>query len=117
MQPDQAPCTRTADCWPTEHDEPQPVALHSAVGSRRAPATPSFRAPCDRATVQRAIWNSGLITAAVDPVVLKRRIHGMNTVIKKKHRRSDYLKVRKSSLDRGRKQQTSYLLDLVDLGS
>jgi hypothetical protein len=67
--------------------------------------------------VQRAIWNSGLITAAVDPVVLKRRIHGMNTVIKKKHRRSDYLKVRKSSLDRGRKQQTSYLLDLVDLGS
>jgi hypothetical protein len=57
---------------------------------------PSSGRPGDRALVQRVIWRSGLITAAVDLVVLKRRLHGMNTVIKKKHRRSDYLKVLKS---------------------
>jgi glycosyltransferase involved in cell wall biosynthesis len=46
---------------------------------------------------------SGLIAATVDLVVLKRRIHGMNTAIREKHRRSDYLKVLKASLDRRRK--------------
>jgi glycosyltransferase involved in cell wall biosynthesis len=49
----------------------------------------------------------GLIAAAVDLVVLKRRIHATNTVIKEKHRQSDYLKILKASLDRRRKQQTS----------
>ena len=48
----------------------------------------------------------GLAAAVVDGIVLKRRIHGMNTVIKEKDRRSDYLKVLKASLDRRRKQQT-----------
>ena len=38
---------------------------------------------------------SGLIAEAVDLVVLKRRIHGMNTTIREKHRRSDYLKALK----------------------
>jgi glycosyltransferase involved in cell wall biosynthesis len=48
---------------------------------------------------------SKLVAAAVDLVVLKRRIHGKNTVIKEKHRQSDYLKVLKASLDRRRAQQ------------
>jgi glycosyltransferase involved in cell wall biosynthesis len=47
----------------------------------------------------------GLLAIAVDEVVLKRRIHGMNTVIKEKHRQSDYLKILKASVDRRRKRQ------------
>jgi glycosyltransferase involved in cell wall biosynthesis len=49
----------------------------------------------------------GLLAAAVDEVVLKRRIHATNTVIKEKHRQSDYLNILKASIDRRRKQQTS----------
>ena len=59
---------------------------------------------------------SGLMTAAVDLVVLKRRIHGMNTVIKEKHQRFDYLKALKASLDRRRKANGSSR-NGVDLGS
>jgi glycosyltransferase involved in cell wall biosynthesis len=58
----------------------------------------------------------GLLAAAVDEVVLKRRIHGMNTVIKEKDRRSDYLKILKASLDRRRKAKGPSR-DGVDLGS
>jgi hypothetical protein len=58
----------------------------------------------------------GLIATAIDEVVLKRRIHATNTVIKEKHRQSDYLRILKASLDR-RKQQTGSPRGGVDLGS
>jgi glycosyltransferase involved in cell wall biosynthesis len=59
----------------------------------------------------------GLLAVAVDEVVLRRRIHGMNTVIKEKHRQSDYLKIFKASIDRRRKRQNGYPLNGVDFGS
>jgi hypothetical protein len=59
----------------------------------------------------------GLLVAAVDEVVLKRRIHTTNTVIKEKHRRSDYLKILKTSIDRRRERQNSHSLKGVDLES
>jgi glycosyltransferase involved in cell wall biosynthesis len=58
-----------------------------------------------------------LLAVAVDEVVLKRRIHGMNTVIKEKHRRSDYLKILRASIDRRRKPENGYPLHGVDFGS
>jgi glycosyltransferase involved in cell wall biosynthesis len=59
----------------------------------------------------------GLLAVAVDEVVLRRRIHGMNTVIKERHRQSDYLKILKASIDRRRKRQNGYPLNGVDFGS
>jgi glycosyltransferase involved in cell wall biosynthesis len=59
----------------------------------------------------------GLLAAAVDEVVLKRRIHGMNTVIKEKHRQSDYLKILKASIDRRRKRQNGNPRNGVEFGS
>jgi len=38
----------------------------------------------------------------VDTVVLQRRIHDSNTGVNQAHRRSDYLRVLKASLDRRR---------------
>jgi glycosyltransferase involved in cell wall biosynthesis len=47
----------------------------------------------------------GLVARAVEEVVLKRRIHATNTMIREKHSQSDYLKILKASLDRRRSQQ------------
>jgi glycosyltransferase involved in cell wall biosynthesis len=47
----------------------------------------------------------GLVIAMIDDVVLRRRIHTTNTVIRERHRQTDYLKILKASLDRRRKQE------------
>lgn len=47
----------------------------------------------------------GLVAAAIDRVVLRRRIHATNTVIRERHRQGDYLKILKASLDRRRKRE------------
>jgi glycosyltransferase involved in cell wall biosynthesis len=43
---------------------------------------------------------SGARIACVEPVVLERRIHGDNTVIREKQRTGDYLRALKASIDR-----------------
>ena len=43
---------------------------------------------------------AGIATAAIDALVMRRRIHGANTVIRERPSHSDYLKVLKASLAR-----------------
>lgn len=50
---------------------------------------------------------SGLLAAAVDLVVVRRRIHGANTTIKQRDRLSDYVKVLKASIDRRRNRRST----------
>jgi len=45
---------------------------------------------------------AGLTMPAIDDIVLRRRIHTMNTVTREKARQSDYLRILKASLDRRR---------------
>ena len=45
---------------------------------------------------------AGIQVAAIDDVVLRRRIHGRNTVLTQRQHQSDYLKILKAALDRRR---------------
>ncbi len=45
---------------------------------------------------------AGIQVAAIDDVVLRRRIHGRNTVLTQRQHQNDYLKILKAALDRRR---------------
>jgi hypothetical protein len=45
---------------------------------------------------------AGIQFAAIDDVVLRRRVHGRNTVLTQREHQGDYLKILKAALDRRR---------------
>ena len=48
------------------------------------------------------VQDAGYRLAQVDAVVLRRRIHGANSVLRERHRQSDYLRVLRASIERRR---------------
>lgn len=94
-------------CAPADPGGPRPGRLAGALLVRRraferiGPFDPSYRLGETMDWVAR-FEAAGLQSAAVDTVVLRRRVHGANTVIRQRAMQGDYLRVLRAAVARRR---------------